>query len=142
MGEDTLTLCSCEEACFKEGCCSQDSFPISYIFFQTGGLPPPGKGGPGLIVPDREPDDTKVSFYLSQGCPAQFPQEGTLLPLVRRISILSFLKNHSTWFSRFGSFFKTRGLSEHQRLECLCASPWLLLVFQPEGRRLVWKRWS
>lgn len=44
------------------------------------------------MVPDRELDDTKISFYLSQPCPAQFPQESTLLPLVRHISILSFLK--------------------------------------------------
>lgn len=94
------------------------------------------------MAPDRELDDTKISFYLSQPCPAQFPQESTLASSCQTHFHPVLSQNHSAWLFRFGSFFKTRGLSQHPRLEHLRASPWLLLVFQTEERRLVCKQWS
>lgn len=41
-------------------------FPLPYIFFNQGGLPPPGKREPGLTVPVSEQDDTQFSFHPSQ----------------------------------------------------------------------------
>lgn len=98
-------------------------------------LPREAGAGAGLTVPDREPDDTEISFYPSQRCPAPFPQESTRLPLVRHISIPSFLKTTVHGSPASVPF------SRPETGTPLCV-PSLLLVFQTEGRRRVCEQWS
>lgn len=85
-----LTLCKYKEAClegeiFLRIFCL--CFPISLFFFflNQGGLPSPGKGGPGLTVPVSEQDDSRSDFLLLEPTMPQpsSHKENILLPLVK-----------------------------------------------------------
>lgn len=107
VGEETLALCIYEEACFKGRLLLPSFLPYFTYIFQPGGLPPPGREGQSS--PFRTGSQMTLRFPSTRASAAQPSSHGEHTASSCQTHFHPVPSpNHSTWLSRFGSFFKTR----------------------------------